>query len=653
MDFQWSRVVLKTITIILLLLPVIVQVGAQTAMPWLVPMDSQWQEGNGCFRMLAGQLPGRDFQVFHGIGCVWIHMPFFLLAGCGENAVAFSHYATCALMVISMLKLAFGSGTGGWFVAVAVLSLASALPLFRFVVDPLFNMAATRSAIGVVAMILITSTTIPGGKWTLRLVPPLILALVLAAFHDQGTIVALAFIVRVLVEVVRRRSWPEERWFWAASGLLLFPAVEWLLCAGKPEEMRLFHWRDLMSTQIWFWAPVQNFLETPKDLLFFIDRRLILALFLHGTGWWFAWTAGPRQKGLQWSLFVYGLVSMMPMLGMLVPSYFIGMGLSGLASVICGLGHQVERRRDLITSVSMNLKNRVSPLIAIGVTLGLIGVASARIFFWAVNDPANMRNTNNVVDAHVAAIQGDRKLWSFYRSMIDYRVVADWSEAEDLIIYAVGTDRSVAYADKLVRAKPLFVNTPAGTNFSDWLSVRFWQANRHVLRHYRPVCREGAWVTWRREDRVPSEIAESSWVPGKLIKQGDGWNVTLEAQYGPVDQPTLWECRLIHHRVSDGMVDGLANRLRRWVVRSPEGRPVVLPFALDPSIKQTEMEFPIVRRDADEVVLSIKPEGLWPAGTMEMLSAEFRPVRGVDPADLPIMLPQAASGKVLEAEAKN
>lgn len=653
MSFQWSRIALSVIVFILVLLPVLVRIGAETATPWLVPMDSQWQEGNGCMRMLAGQVPGRDFQVFHGVGCVWLHMPFFLLAGCGENAVAFSHYATCALMVYFMLKIAYGAEKRGWLVAAAVLSLASAMPLLKIVVDPLFNMSATRSAVGIVAIILITDLPFRGGKWTSRLIPPIILALVLAGFHDQGPIVALAFMARVLIELVRHRKWPSASWGWAASGLLIFPAMEWLLCAGRPEEMRVFHWRDLMSTQIWFWAPTQKFLQTPRDLLFLVDRQLILALFMHLIGWCLVRTAGPKHKGVQWSLSLYGLASLMPMLGMLVPNYFIGMGLSGLASIACGIGYQAQQHGSLLAVAIPRLIKRTHLSFVVGSALIVIGVASVRTYQWSKKNSLYMRNPDSVVEAHVAAVEGNREPWSFYRSMIDCRVGADFLEAEDLIIYAVGTERSAAYAEKLIRTKPLFVNTPAGTDFSDWLSVRFWQANRHVLCHYTPVCKEGMWATWRRRDENPTRIVEAEWIKGQALKQGDQWSLTLETIDSPFDQPVLWEGRLIYRRISDGITDGFANRLRRWVVRAPEGRPVVLPFALDPSTQNTEMVFPVVRRDAGEVVFTVKPEGLWPAGTLEIMSVEFRPVLGVDPEHLPIFLPQAASGKESNAVTKN
>jgi hypothetical protein len=343
----------------------------------------------------------------------------------------------------------------------------------------------------------------------------------------------------------------------------------------------------------------------------------------------------------------------MPMLGMLVPNYFIGMGLSGLASIACGIGYQVQQHGSLLATAIPRLIKRTHLSFVVGSALIVIGVASVRTYQWSKKNSLYMRNPDSVVEAHVAAVEGDHEPWSFYRSMIDCRVGADFLEAEDLIIYAVGTERSAAYAEKLIRAKPLFVNTPAGTEFSDWLSVRFWQANRHVLCHYTPVCKEGMWATWRRRDENPSQIVEAEWIKGRALKQGEQWNVTLETIDSPFDQPVLWEGRLIYRRISDGITDGFANRLRRWVVRAPEGRPVVLPFALDPSTQNTEMVFPVVRRDAGEVVFTVKPEGLWPAGTLEIMSVEFRPVIGVDPEHLPIFLPQAASGKESNAVTKN
>ena len=96
-----------------LALPAMAWVACETIWPWFSAMDCAWQEGNACVRILRGDLPGRDFQLFHGIGVAWVHLPVFLLAGAGERAVACTHYASAVLACGSLAWRVFGTVAAG------------------------------------------------------------------------------------------------------------------------------------------------------------------------------------------------------------------------------------------------------------------------------------------------------------------------------------------------------------------------------------------------------------------------------------------------------------------------------------------------------------------------------------------------------------
>lgn len=631
---SWARQLREIGVVAFLLIPVLIRIYAETAAPWQAPMDSQWQEGNACLRILDGQLPGRDFQLFHGIGCAWLHLPLFLAAGAGIRAVTFSHYATCAILALVVIRSALGRCANPWRISAAVLSMGSALPLFRFFLDPLHNMAATRAMVGVGTLLLVTTSQ--HESWRSRVARALILAAILAAFHDQGPIVVTTLVGLMFLGFMRRRKETWIRCAWLLCGILLVPLLEFVLCAGRPAGMRTFHWGDLMGAQIWFWAPVQPFFRTPTDLLFLIDRRLLLAVLLHATAWMLVRSGDERDREKWWVLTFYGLSSLLPLLGMLTPNYFVGIGFSGIVNLAFG--------------ISLRLRREAPPLIQGKASRALVGAAavvavcfgSFTIYRSVNRDPTGLRRLEPVIDAHVASLNGDRELWSFYRSAIDYKSHARWLEAEDLMIYAVGSSRSAAYARAFDSERPRFVNTPSGTSFSDWLCVRYWPVHRQLLCAYEPVCREGMWVTWRKKEAERSGplLEPSAWIQATTRPAGAGWSISTDAMMGGTF-PQLWECRMTHRRRATSAMDSLANRFCRWVIRPEEGSFAVVPFAIDPSTDSVETVFPLVRHKPDALAFELQPEGLWPQGLMELERVEVRQLPEADLTSLDSLLPFA------------
>lgn len=74
-------------------------------------LDGAYQTASGLYRLADGQWPGRDFYPYLGIGLIYLHYPFFLLAG---NDLAASVFASHFLVACSY---AFIIGTISFFLA--------------------------------------------------------------------------------------------------------------------------------------------------------------------------------------------------------------------------------------------------------------------------------------------------------------------------------------------------------------------------------------------------------------------------------------------------------------------------------------------------------------------------------------------------------
>ncbi len=624
--------------VVVLALPAMAWVACETIWPWFSAMDCAWQEGNACVRILRGDLPGRDFQLFHGIGVAWVHLPVFLLAGAGERAVACTHYASAVLACGALAWRVFGTVAAGRVrlaLAVATISLACALPLVRALVDPLGNMASTRAAIGALVALVVTGPGQGMRSWVWRAG---LLGLAAACFADQAAILALTVFGWGLVRVFRERRLAACVAWVPLAGLVLAPLWQWLLCGGRPAHLWAFQWQILPAAQTWFWAPTQRFFRCPADLWWLADRRLLLAVAAHVGAWVVAGRAvggaPPALRRVQSVLVLFSVASLLPLVGYLSLHYFHAAGLTGCLSLVAALWHAGSRlpanpavpvtaearQRATLAALSVVFRRLTHApqgkwsrtagpstrkglwcLLAIALVL-----SAARVYESWVDCPYGARDLGPALDKHCTTIRGP--VWSFYRGALDHRLGNPPGPEEDLIIYAVGTRRADEYAKAFRRTAPAWVHTPSGAPFNDWLGVRYWATHRELLAAYAPVCDDGPWATWRRmearDDPPPEPL-----LPVRTARAGPGWEWVIDVPVadGRPDDEVMVECSLTYGRTRK--VSRLGDMLCRWVVTpaDPRSGPE---FALDPGAVGVPTRFPLVGRRGDPLVVRLAPHGL-------------------------------------------
>lgn len=634
---------LPWVWVVVLALPAMAWVACETIWPWFSAMDCAWQEGNACARILRGDLPGRDFQLFHGIGVAWIHLPVFLLAGAGERAVACTHYATAVLACGALAWRVFGTVAAGRVrlaLAAGTISLACVLPFVRALVDPLGNMASTRTAVGALVALAITG---PGQGMRIWVWRTALFGLVAACFADQAAILALTVMGWGLVRVCRERRLAACVAWVPLAGLVLAPLWQWLLCGGRPAHLWAFQWQILPAAQTWFWAPTQRFFRGPADLWWLADSRLLLAVAAHVGAWVVAGRAvggvPPALHRVQSVLVLFGVASLLPLVGYLSLHYFHAAGLTGLLSLVAALWHAGKQVPANPTIPGMAEARQKAPLSVVfrrlarawgggrpgtgGTRTGKVlwclpaialVLSAARVCESWVDCPYGDRRLGPALDKHCATIRGP--VWSFYRGALDHRLGNPPGPEEDLIIYAVGTRRADEYAEAFRRTAPAWVHTPSGAPFNDWLGVRYWGTHRELLAAYAPVCDDGPWATWRRMEARDDPLPEPL-LPVRAMRTGPGfeWVIDVPVADGRPGDEVLVECSLTYGRPGKG--SRLGGMLCRWVVTpaDPRSGPE---FALDPDAVGMATRFALVGRRGGPLVVRLAPHGLGPRTALDL-----------------------------------
>lgn len=234
-------------------------------------LDGAFQTASGLFRIGAGQVPGRDFYPYLGIGPLLLIYPFYAVAGGGLGASVFAaHFVTIALGALSVSviwhlifrpKSALYSACAGASVFALVLFFPSQYPvlnLFPFGMHPgnslrpiravapylvsvlflhICNRCQNRNRRNVLLGLLIGVTMLWSNDFAIPTAG--IFSLVFCAyfyFHDED-------------------SWKKSVLVFAATALMSWILLLSLITAGHPLELLRYNFMDVARDQWWFFAP--------------------------------------------------------------------------------------------------------------------------------------------------------------------------------------------------------------------------------------------------------------------------------------------------------------------------------------------------------------------------------------------------------------
>ena len=491
-------------------------------------------------RIAAGQVGGRDFVFFHGIGIPYLHYPLFKLFG-GHTLAAseLSRQWTSLLLFACSLgaftRATFGKTSRFWIAAAAsvavmetlypmgaapghsLISLRSTMPIFGFAVLQLRLSKAWKAvAFGLCMAMALAFGTEHGISLTLAL-------LAVVVFSIAQSILTRRFSLHLTLANVRFAAIATSTAVISAGAILL------LLC-GPTGVLKALHYNlvELPQDQFWFFgSPPMPFFSAWKDLLF--DHHVILcfaptclALAVLAYVFWRARKTG-LQLGESWHtlallMLVYGILTGIPLLGMLSKHYvfpltrtlvlvalllFADDALPGLPELSL-LGR--KNRRALLTTgvmvsifsiVAVSFAYRADDLAA--ATLRHVRSGSALYSrFLDARWNSFMSGATRVIDQNRQ--RPELSLWSAYGALLESHYGV-FPPAEDYIIHALGPDRWDHYLATFRKTNPEFVTTPnPDFSFEEWLQNEHWEFFEDLLNNYAPLRTVEHATIWYRKN---------------------------------------------------------------------------------------------------------------------------------------------------------
>ncbi|TLX58050.1 hypothetical protein DN824_10405 [Stutzerimonas nosocomialis] len=309
-----------------------------------IPIDGAFQHLNPMRRIAAGELPGQDFHVFHGLAISYLHYPLYLLFGETLFASEMSRYFLNGLAGYAAV-LALFAGSERWrtalVLAVAYVVLTRLLGLF-WLTDPFgnaYSSLAVRTLVPALAFGYLLYANRRGmleSHSVTRIVMPLALASAAAmvAATEQGAALFLASAGGLLILRIGHSSLLvclRDVLVLVVASVLLYLLLVFVASGGTPLAALRFTWRDLPSDQFWYFGAYPNIFAQRFSDLFLVPgtSRPLTVFFVAGLATLWALARLPllgvpveRRANKIWLMaLAYGYVTLISNLGMVSSHY--------------------------------------------------------------------------------------------------------------------------------------------------------------------------------------------------------------------------------------------------------------------------------------------------------------------------------------------
>lgn len=556
-------------------------------------IDGAFQTASGLFRLQEGQLPGRDFFPYLGVGVVLGIFPLFLLYG-GDFAasIAGAHLAVALAQALALTVILYLTGGGRRFLpalAFGILAVAAALlwsdppALLAERLTPGNSLRPLRSALPYVAVLVVYQALARNG-------PGMFTALGLCAglamiwSNDFALPTAFGCALVALYRFYHQRSlrlWASgSAFFLVGFGAGLIPLL--LATAGHLPALLGFNFIDVAGDQWWYYGPwdeqARLFRVTDVHRLLTVETSAAL-LVLVAVGFMGLRRQDPALLALAWLGGILLLGGALASVGGHLGGYFSPFHFWALLSAVallCSLfARQLRRHWSL-----------ARPTNALNTGL-LIGASVLAVAATAQRDAVREQARQDPLHFRVPELGGYlNRDWQPYIQFIrqtgpDDSVFEEywgiWSAMRrpepllpvDSVIHALGRLRRQGLA--MVEAQPDWIVTTLPHGWQTWsLSANYW-LYRGLLEHYSPVMTSPATVLWRREPQ-PVE-----WVELACSIASSGDRVQVEAL-----QRGYYELRLSHQPVPAGrrvtlLRTDVPDAFHGWAALQPETTETLMP----------------------------------------------------------------------------
>lgn len=569
----------------------LVQLGAAAAV--YLPfshIDGAFQTASGLFRLQAGQLPGRDFFPYLGVGVLLgVYPPFLLYGGDFAASIAAAHLAVArsqALAFATVLYLCRGGR--GFSVALAAGLLATAAALLwsqppALLAERLFpgnSLRPLRSALPYLAVLVVHAALVRHDAASLfRL--GLCAGLALIWSNDFALPTALGCGLAAFYITWQQRD--AARWirdlslFVTGACLGLVPLL--LATAGHLPALLAFNFIDVAGDQWWYYGPWNEEARIfgAQDLPRLLTLPTALGLLLlAGIAFQGLRRKHPALLALGWLGLILLLGGTLASVGGHLGGYFPPFHFWALLTTAGLLVHWLANRLP-----GPHLPDLALPICLLAGALLVAGAARLQL--------TTIESKAQDDEAHFRIPELGGYLHRSWESYIELARQADpdhslfeeywgiWSAMRrpaplvpvDSVIHALGRLRD--QGREMLEGRPDWIVTTLPHGWQTWsLSANYW-LYQALLEHYEPVMTSPATVVWRHQ---PQQL-EWQPVPCSISSTGDAVQVEAPAR-------GYYELKLQHRPIPDGrrialLRNNVPDAFHGWAAMQPGSTETLLP----------------------------------------------------------------------------
>lgn len=604
---------------------------------WIFPIvpsgDGPFQTINWILRIREGQVPGRDFDVFHGLGILWSHallaIPFQSMRG-----IIFVHYfgalffqgvllsCVARFQLISWEKSILA---GCMILACVRLTEAISFANFASLISAGHSLIGSRVAL---ALLCIVISIRYSGKYSVGMLRKnLIFSLGAGCAAWFATDQALASIMAAAAISVSSAFLLSKGWrkgcllvlpifvTSVASSILVYASLIYISTLGNVKLPMEYWWQVLPKVQFWYFGGAPNaFVREWTDVM---EWRMILllvcCLIMHIYG---IVMRKPGNLPYHLGFSVYGVCSLAPMVGIFASYYFAGLFCSGLISLMMARFPETSW-----------VRHKIPLIMKVGVctvTLTLsVKIASNRMkhndrfaqpeVLNKISADNQMKHQSRALPAFVMeefelldAKERDNILRAFYRAAPEIALNQKGVGRYDYIIHALSEEHKQQYERDLMRHPPLFLRVPCQKNFlyAQWLWHQWPQLWTSILSQYRFESLHNGSAYWRRIS--PKPLSVLGVVPISLGVASGGYRIKVEEGYR---ESTILRFKVTYRSIRrGGVIGGATDRLTRVTV-SQSGVHDGQSFSWPSGMEFQTREVMVVPQASASVEVSIVTEG--------------------------------------------
>lgn len=430
-------------------------------------------------RIMDGQVLGKDFVVFHGIGTILLHLPIYWLFGQDLQASEISRFFVSGLLhLIACVWLwsVLRKRTGGWTpVLMALLFFVGTAFALDRILLPQNSLLGTRS----IFPIYVALAMARGSSW-IRLALLAGLALVTSPEHGIATIAGLIACIVISLSRHDGRKNAGRLMLSVIAACATYYIVVWVVSHGIVMPNIKYSLLDIPTDQFWYFGVRPNaYLPNDYSVLF---------------SWGYLTFTGLWLLGLIATLMLLRIRSAFSMPAVFLFVYATFGTISQLGYLFYGNLQGSERALILVSILGIVELNRKKAITAFAIcsfsSFMLLGYAGrdAITYAWPEKPPETGAFISPYWRQHLSTIEQlapNGTIWSVYAGLPE-ATRNQYAPTFDYIIHALGPQNRANYVATFNAAHPAVVRLDNAKTwgFGWWLISSNWEFYRSVFVGY-------------------------------------------------------------------------------------------------------------------------------------------------------------------------